>query len=143
VIGLKRFPEASHPFMPPGPTDVRGPCPGLNTLANHGYIPRNGIATVGQMIDGTQALFNMGADLAALLSVGGAVDGGDIMSTKMSIGGADNRVGLGDGALNAFFGTPSGITGHGKFNEGDASATRYDFYLNNGDNFSFQPELFK
>lgn len=26
--------------------DVRGPCPGLNTLANHGYLPRNGVATV-------------------------------------------------------------------------------------------------
>lgn len=21
---------------------ARGPCPGLNTLANHGYLPRNG-----------------------------------------------------------------------------------------------------
>lgn len=30
----------------------------------------------------------------------------------------------------------------GKFNEGDASATRNDFYLT-GDNISFQPELFK
>ena len=23
-------------------TIARGPCPGLNTLANHGYLPRNG-----------------------------------------------------------------------------------------------------
>jgi hypothetical protein len=30
-----------------------------------------------------------------------------------------------------------------KFNEGDASATRLDFYLNNGDNIVFVPELFK
>lgn len=85
----------------------------------------------------------MGADLSSLLSVGGAVDGGDIISQKMSIGGADNRVGVLNGALNKVLGTPSGIAGHGKFNEGDASATRYDFYLNNGDNISFQPELFK
>ncbi|KAI4195650.1 MAG: hypothetical protein LQ350_007058, partial [Teloschistes chrysophthalmus] len=24
--------------------DKRGPCPGLNALANHGYLPHNGIA---------------------------------------------------------------------------------------------------
>ncbi|RMZ66241.1 aromatic peroxygenase [Pyrenophora seminiperda CCB06] len=154
VNGLKRFPEgqqctqppdsklANYPFQAPGPTDQRGPCPGLNTLANHGYIPRNGIATIGQIQVGTQELFNMGADLSALLAVGGVLDGGDILSTKMSIGGPDARVGLLNGALNSLLGTPSGIAGHGKFNEGDASATRLDFYLE-GDNISFQPELFK
>ncbi|KAF5694350.1 Aromatic peroxygenase [Fusarium denticulatum] len=142
VKGLQKFPEASHPFKAPGKTDQRGPCPGLNTLANHGYIPRNGIATIGQIQAGTAKLFNMGADLSALLAVGGAVDGGDILSQKMSIGGPDNRVGLLNGALNKIFGKPSGIAGHGKFNEGDASATREDFYLN-GDNISFKSELFK
>ncbi|KAF2129688.1 hypothetical protein P153DRAFT_24182 [Dothidotthia symphoricarpi CBS 119687] len=142
VNGLKKFPEANYPFKAPGSTDQRGPCPGLNTLANHGYIPRNGIATVGQIQAGTEQLFNMGADLSALLAVGGAVDGGDIVSTKMSIGGPDSRVGVLNGKLNNVLGTPSGIAGHGKFNEGDASATREDFYLN-GDNISFKPELFK
>ncbi|KAF5646412.1 apo9 cpo9 [Fusarium tjaetaba] len=142
VKGLQKFPEASHPFKAPGKTDQRGPCPGLNTLANHGYIPRNGIATIGQIQAGTAKLFNMGADLSALLAVGGAVVGGDILSQKMSIGGPDNRVGLLNGALNKIFGKPSGIAGHGKFNEGDASATREDFYLN-GDNISFKSGLFK
>lgn len=28
-----RRPDADHPYMEPGPTDQRGPCPGLNTLA--------------------------------------------------------------------------------------------------------------
>ena len=28
--------DPEHPFMVPGPNDLRGPCPGLNTLANHG-----------------------------------------------------------------------------------------------------------
>ncbi|KAH7114252.1 hypothetical protein B0J11DRAFT_584685 [Dendryphion nanum] len=143
VDGLRKFPEANYPFKAPGPTDQRGPCPGLNTLANHGYIPRNGIATVGQIVAGTQTVFNMGTELGNLLSIGGALDGGDIVSQKMSIGGRDDRVGLLNGALNDIFGTPSGISGHGKFNEGDASATRLDFYLNNGDNISFRPELFK
>ncbi|KAI3606102.1 hypothetical protein WG66_004003 [Moniliophthora roreri] len=31
-----------HPFQAPGPNDARGPCPGLNTLANHGFLPRDG-----------------------------------------------------------------------------------------------------
>ncbi|KAI7237008.1 hypothetical protein KC330_g3443 [Hortaea werneckii] len=30
------------PYKAPGPNDSRGPCPGLNTLANHGLINRNG-----------------------------------------------------------------------------------------------------
>lgn len=25
-----------RPWIAPGPNDIRGPCPGLNTLANHG-----------------------------------------------------------------------------------------------------------
>jgi len=29
-------------YRAPGPKDSRGPCPALNTLANHGFIPRNG-----------------------------------------------------------------------------------------------------
>ena len=28
--------DAAHQYMPPGPNDIRGPCPGLNTLASHG-----------------------------------------------------------------------------------------------------------
>lgn len=28
--------DPAHPWIKPGPNDMRGPCPGLNTLANHG-----------------------------------------------------------------------------------------------------------
>jgi len=28
--------DAAHPWRSPAPNDVRGPCPGLNTLASHG-----------------------------------------------------------------------------------------------------------
>ena len=27
--------DNAHGFVPPGPNDIRGPCPGLNTAANH------------------------------------------------------------------------------------------------------------
>ncbi|KAK8100496.1 Chloroperoxidase [Apiospora kogelbergensis] len=38
-------PSYAHPHLhwaPPGPGDVRGPCPMLNSLANHNYLPHNG-----------------------------------------------------------------------------------------------------
>jgi len=28
--------DAAHPWRSPAPNDMRGPCPGLNTLASHG-----------------------------------------------------------------------------------------------------------
>jgi hypothetical protein len=31
-----------YPFQAPTPDDVRGACPGMNTLANHGFINRSG-----------------------------------------------------------------------------------------------------
>ncbi|KAF7359892.1 HEME-HALOPEROXIDASE domain-containing protein [Mycena venus] len=49
-----------HEFRAPGPNDVRGPCPGLNTLANHGYLPRNGKQfTVKTLLDAALAGFNV------------------------------------------------------------------------------------
>jgi hypothetical protein len=48
-------------------------------------LPRNGIATIGQINAATARVFNMGADLSSLLSTGGALDGGDILSQKMSV----------------------------------------------------------
>lgn len=38
-----------HKWVAPGPKDIRGPCPGLNALANHGYFPHSGVVplTVG------------------------------------------------------------------------------------------------
>lgn len=31
-------PEPGYTFQAPGPNDSRGPCPGLNLLANYGYL---------------------------------------------------------------------------------------------------------
>lgn len=38
----------AHAFVAPNfnAGDQRGPCPGLNALANHGYISHNGVTTV-------------------------------------------------------------------------------------------------
>lgn len=32
----KLGPDPAHPWIAAGPNDIRGPCPGLNTLASHG-----------------------------------------------------------------------------------------------------------
>lgn len=34
--------ETAYPFQAPTDTDVRSPCPALNSLANHGLLPRDG-----------------------------------------------------------------------------------------------------
>ncbi|KAI1139076.1 Cloroperoxidase [Hypoxylon sp. FL0543] len=34
--------QSGHPWKAPGPNDFRGPCPMLNTLANHGFLPHDG-----------------------------------------------------------------------------------------------------
>lgn len=46
-----------HAFVPPNfaAGDIRGPCPGLNAMANHGYLPHNGVANHLQFITGTEA----------------------------------------------------------------------------------------
>ncbi|KAH9208138.1 Chloroperoxidase [Leptodontidium sp. 2 PMI_412] len=37
-------------FQAPGPDDLRSPCPAMNTLANHGFLPRNGRNITHQML---------------------------------------------------------------------------------------------
>ena len=46
-------PEPGYDFQEPGPNDSRGPCPGLNLLANHGYLPRDGQVNFGQVVNAT------------------------------------------------------------------------------------------
>ncbi|KAF5368724.1 hypothetical protein D9757_010423 [Collybiopsis confluens] len=50
---------SAHQWQKPGPDDSRGPCPGLNTLANHGFLPRNGQnITVQNILDAVNDGFN-------------------------------------------------------------------------------------
>ena len=39
-----------YAWVAPGAKDQRGPCPGLNALANHGYLPHNGVADIPTII---------------------------------------------------------------------------------------------
>ena len=41
--------ESRYTYQAPGPDDSRSPCPALNALANHGYLPRDGKKTFRQI----------------------------------------------------------------------------------------------
>ncbi|KAI5360403.1 Putative chloroperoxidase [Septoria linicola] len=83
-----------HEWRAPREGDARGPCPGLNALANHGYLPRNGFGTILDFVGATTTVFGMGPVLAVVLSVYGAVIDGLVLG--WSIGHEDGlRRGIG------------------------------------------------
>ncbi|KAF9237021.1 Chloroperoxidase [Melanogaster broomeanus] len=62
----------THAFCSPQPGDLRSPCPALNTLANHGYLPRDG-KNVGvfDIVRGLKEGYSLSTLLAYILSFGG------------------------------------------------------------------------
>lgn len=96
-------------FQSPAPTDVRGACPMLNTLSNHGELPRNGK-------DITQAQFNTALD--SVLNVGNDVS--SFFFTK--------AIGLGMGQNENTTLSLSDINGHDLI-EHDASLVRNDLFF--------------
>ena len=83
-----------HEFRPPGEGDQRGPCPGLNALANHGYIPRDGVVSLLGAIGAMNEVYGVSIELAAILAVMGTVWTGNPVSLNpsFSIGGTDPEV---------------------------------------------------
>ncbi|PRP86591.1 hypothetical protein PROFUN_05229 [Planoprotostelium fungivorum] len=62
---------SKHDYIAPGPNDVRAPCPALNTLANHGHLPRNGKnITKTDLIYGLFNGLNVGRDIGFILAEG-------------------------------------------------------------------------
>lgn len=121
--------SGDHEFIPPNfdAGDVRGPCPGLNAAANHGYIDHSGVATIPDIIGGVNAAYGMALDLGAFLAVYGAVYDGNGLG--YSIGGptSDSQLPL-DNVLG-ITGSPQGLSGsHNKY-ESDTSPTRGDLYM--------------
>ncbi|CAH0395148.1 unnamed protein product [Bemisia tabaci] len=113
--------SGEHEFVPPNfeAGDQRGPCPGLNALANHNYLPHNGVATIGQFIIATVKIFGLGPIIATVLSVYGALLDGD--SRQFSIGADTDKVKL-------IFSTSGGLSGSHNNYEGDSSPFRGDRY---------------
>ncbi|KAI4131366.1 MAG: hypothetical protein LQ338_001251 [Usnochroma carphineum] len=133
-----------YAFVPPNIAagDKRGPCPGLNALANHGYLPHNGIAPSTTIIQAVNQVYGMALDLATFLSVYGTVFDGDSLSLTpgYSIGGPSTLGGILSGA--GILRTPSGLTGSHNNYEGDTSATRGDLYVVGNDDL-LQLDLFQ
>ncbi|KAF2398698.1 Cloroperoxidase [Trichodelitschia bisporula] len=111
-------PPADHPFIRANPTsDSRSPCPALNALANHGYLPHDGKnITAATFSTAIQSVYNIDPTLASTLSAG---------VSQVAPPGA-SAIDLAD--LNT----------HDKI-EHDASLTRLDFAQ--GDNHNVQPKL--
>ncbi|CAG8483683.1 5520_t:CDS:2 [Ambispora leptoticha] len=61
--------DIDREWRPPGENDKRSPCPALNILANHGYLPRDGKNyTPEQMRDAMQQHFNVSKGFAYTLA---------------------------------------------------------------------------
>lgn len=112
---------------------------GLNTAANHGFLAHDGITTFNELVDAQQNLYNVGYDLATLLAaLGLTLTDGDLVTEKLSIGcDATTRTSVNP----TLTGSEPGLDGHNKF-EADTSLTRDDFFLGDGDNYSFNGTLF-
>lgn len=110
----------------------------LTDLLADGFIARDGITTYTELVDAVQNVYNMGYDLANFLAVFSIyIADGDWVTTKLSIGcDATTRTATKPPL------TPSepGLDGHNKF-EADTSLTRSDYFINGGDNFSFNTTL--
>ncbi|KAK5126273.1 hypothetical protein LTR85_010508 [Meristemomyces frigidus] len=128
-FSLKEIPgdDAAHQYVAPGKTDVRGMCPTLNTMANHGYISHTGITTFAEAANACQITLGFGYDTCSFLSALGLLAGGDLVSGAYSIGGADSRV-------PNTLGPSLGISKHGFF-EVDNSISREDYYFGNQADF--------
>lgn len=129
AFGLKEVPgdDPDHQFIAPAKGAVRGLCPSLNTLANYGFISRDGITSLAESSDGIQQAWGFGYDLATFLAALGLIAGGDLATGKFTIGGADSRV-------PNTLGPSLGIDKHGTF-EIDGSISRQDNYFGNQADF--------
>ncbi|KAI0444671.1 Chloroperoxidase [Xylaria telfairii] len=137
--------SGAHAFKPPNfqNGDLRGPCPGLNALANHGYIPRDGIVGLADVIGPANTVYGMGIDLITLLSgivtayVGNPVS----LNPGFSIGGVSSKASNILGNLLGLLGKPRGLIGSHNIIEADSSPTRNDLYVT-GNAYTMNMTLF-
>lgn len=91
----------------PGPNDLRGPCPALNSMANHHIIPHNGRnITASLLVDTLGQAFNLSPELAATVA----------------------KIGLATKSPNATYFDLPDLNKHNAF-EHDGSLSRVDYYF--------------
>ncbi|EME38607.1 hypothetical protein DOTSEDRAFT_141021, partial [Dothistroma septosporum NZE10] len=123
----------------PGSGDIRGPCPGLNAAANHGYLPRNGIASIEQTVSGLGAAYNLGPVVTAALAAYAINTIGNPVEGVWSIGGPLPTDDLTGDVLT----TGRGLSYSHNIYEGDSSIGRGDSYINHGDAHSLNVTRFE
>ncbi|KAL8786591.1 MAG: hypothetical protein Q9195_008148 [Heterodermia aff. obscurata] len=117
-----------HAWKAPGPDDLRGPCPGLNALANHGYFPHSGVVPLTVGATATQQVYGLAPNFGIPLTV----------ADTWSIGGKQPQT-----LTSPILGAGDGLSGsHNKY-ESDASPGRGDYYLFNADVTNLRVEKFK
>ncbi|KAF7193697.1 Dothistromin biosynthesis peroxidase dotB [Pseudocercospora fuligena] len=126
-----------YAYQSPGPNDIRGPCPGLNAAANHGYLKRSGLSDITNTITGLGNLYGMSVDLAGFLAAYAIAFDGDVVTQQWSIGGP-----LPANLLSGALGRPEGISYSHNNYEGDTSIGRCDAYINGGDAHSLSTTRF-
>jgi len=81
-----------YPYIAPREGDDRSPCPALNTLANHGFLPRTGRGlTVPILMSGLQEGYRLSLPLAAFLAYGGVL----LLGQVVGFGADPSRDGVG------------------------------------------------
>ncbi|CAG8462472.1 Chloroperoxidase [Gigaspora rosea] len=109
---------SAHEWQAPGPHDKRSPCPVLNALANHGYLPRSGEnISKGQLSKGLKEGLNISSVLATILTYFSFFRIDKLFAKTLNL---------------------DDLNQHNKI-EHDVSLTRKDFYF--GDNHTIDPEL--
>ncbi|KDQ21599.1 hypothetical protein BOTBODRAFT_26035 [Botryobasidium botryosum FD-172 SS1] len=109
-------PRSDHPYIRPSGDDRRSPCPGLNTMANHGYLPRDGKnLDLAMLVKAQHEVFNLAVDLAT-----------GIATLGLALCGTDGVLNLDD------------LDAHEKM-EHDSSLTRAD--ASTGDDHTINPEI--
>lgn len=109
-------------WAPPGPGDVRSPCPGLNSLANHGILPRNGKGlTIPILINALSSGLNVGPDFSTVIGTAGLLS---VPNNPLAVSFDLNN-----------------LDKHNFPIEHDASLSRADFN-EGGDNTSFNQTIF-
>ncbi|KAF7971578.1 hypothetical protein HWV62_20832 [Athelia sp. TMB] len=93
-------------------------------MANYGYIPRNGITTLTQLLWAQQEMLGVAPDLAAVLVALAAIAAVDPTTLKVSIGNVDSRT---SGLLSLVLGQAPGIFDKGSVPDPFA-ATNYSTY---------------
>ena len=71
-VWITGFASASIDFTnwaPPGPGDVRGPCPAMNSMANHHIIPHDGMnLTIPMLSEALAGTFNLSIEMGTVVS---------------------------------------------------------------------------